>query len=146
MTFTSASFASIKAIFVLAAPASVRLANVSLTPAAEKSTVEASVASAIAAPSAAVAASLTVIVNVLVPASATEEFKEDSCAAVPLIDADSVPPSAAVSVFRVVTPALPDKASEMARVPLFDKVFPAKASAWVDVSVNVLVAATVKLP
>ena len=63
VTSASASFARIAETFVVTAPApSTRFPKLSLTPAAEKSTVAASVDATIAAPSAADAASFTVIV------------------------------------------------------------------------------------
>ena len=127
-------------------PAATTFANVSLTPAAEKSTVDASVASAIAAPRAAVAASLTVIVNVLVPVSLAVDVKLASCSAVPLMVADTVPALDPIIVFKVETPVDPESVSEIASVPLFDTVCPAKPAACVDVKVSTTEELTVKFP
>ena len=81
--FTSASLASIACIAVDTAVVVVRFPKLSLTPAAEKSTVAESVAATIAAPSAAVAASFTVIVSALSEAFAASRVART--AAVPLI-------------------------------------------------------------
>ena len=89
--------------FALTAPLPARLANESLTPAAEKSTVEAFVAAAIAAPCAAVTASSTVIVSAFVAAEDPFAVKLASSAAFPSIVAVTVPVVAARMAFRSVT-------------------------------------------